>query len=189
MHLARSFLLRAIGLWAFAGTWAFYVAKCSLFIFRRHRMIFAGIHSLSFVHRSHSVSPLGSCQFHSGTPDLLTVWSPGNQRWEWWDIRAAFSNWSPSLSSQGLQRINLANERSKGEEKGKEEKGKEKGKAGAFAIFSVSAKSSLPISPFPFSFSFLLSLLFLSLPLPSLSFSLRPFVCAKLRIFAFSPST
>ena len=40
--------------------------------------------------------------------------------------------------------------------------------AGAFAIFSVSAKASLPISLSPFPF------LFLSLPLPLL----RPFVCA-----------
>ena len=51
--------------------------------------------------------------------------------------------------------------------------------AGAFAIFSVSAKASLPISlslsPFPFSFpSSSFPFLFLSL-----SFSLRPFVCAK----------
>ena len=46
--------------------------------------------------------------------------------------------------------------------------------AGAFAIFSVSAKAPLPISlsfsPFPFSFPFLF--LFLS-------FSLRPFVCEE----------
>ena len=61
--------------------------------------------------------------------------------------------------------------------------------AGAFAIFSVSAKASLPIplslSPFPFSFpSSSFPLLFLSL-----SFSLRPFVCAKKRIFAFIPLT
>ena len=59
--------------------------------------------------------------------------------------------------------------------------------AGAFAIFSVSAKASLPISlslsPFPFSFpSSSFHFLFLSL-----SFSLRPFVCAKKRIFAFIP--
>ena len=61
--------------------------------------------------------------------------------------------------------------------------------AGAFAIFSVSAKASLPIflslSPFPFSFpssSFLFFFL-------SLCFSLRPFVCAKKRIFAFIPLT
>ena len=54
--------------------------------------------------------------------------------------------------------------------------------AGVFAIFSVSAKASLPnsLSPFPF--------LFLSLPLsfPSSSFpflflSIRPFVCARNR--------
>ena len=57
--------------------------------------------------------------------------------------------------------------------------------AGVFAIFSVSAKASLPISlslsPFPFSFpSSSFPFLFLSL-----SLSLRPFVCAKKRIFAF----
>ena len=58
--------------------------------------------------------------------------------------------------------------------------------AGAFAIFSVSAKASLPISlslsPFPFFFpSCSFPFLFLSL-----SFSLRPFVCTKkahLRIY------
>ena len=58
--------------------------------------------------------------------------------------------------------------------------------AGAFAIFSVSAKASLPISlspfpPLPFPSS---SFPFLFL---SLSFSLRPFVCAKKRIFAITP--
>ena len=93
-----------------------------------------------------------------------------------------------------------ANERSEGEGKGKERrKGKEKGKgklvdvaclggsmvehqprllgsrvrfpAGAFAIFSVPAKASLPI-PFLLSLS----------PFLSLSLSLRPFVCAKNKV-------
>ena len=89
-----------------------------------------------------------------------------------------------------------ANERSKGDRRKGKGRGKGRGgsmvehqprllgfrvrfPAGAFAIFSVSAKASLPISlslsPFPFSFpSSSFPFLFLSL-----SFSLRPFVCAK----------
>ena len=65
-------------------------------------------------------------------------------------------------------------------------RGRESRKMREAAIFSVSAKTSLPISlslsPFPFSFPS--SSGFPSLFL-SLSFSLRPFVCAKTRIFAF----
>ena len=51
--------------------------------------------------------------------------------------------------------------------------------AGAFAIFSVSAKASLPISLSPFPFLFLS----LPLPFPSSTFRLR----FKISLFAFIP--